>query len=205
MAHLTNWGIVKISNRVVAAAGAAALAGLLAACSSAGGSTGPVAGGRKIATSPTPSATPTTPVPQVAVPKVTAGNVATGAANPAPAGRSLAGFGDSASAPSGPASPPHGSSSVPALTGPVTYQSVSLPSGYNCTESGTTYYTPPNIAIGFDVTVLVNSSTLVSDLVITAPNRAPPGLSNASKLISSVAFGGGVWKATYRTFASLYE
>ena len=191
---------MNISKPVAAAISAAALAGLLAACGSAGGGTGQVAGGQKIATSPTPSATPTTAVAQVAVPKLTAGT--SDSAHPAPAGRSASGFGDSSGTAS---SPSHGSPSAPVLSAPVTYQSVSVPSEFNCQQAGTTYYTPPNVAVGFDVTVLVNSSTLAKDLVIAAPNRAPRGVSNASELISSKALGNGVWQATYRTFASLYE
>ena len=191
-----------ISKPVGAVVAAAALAGLLAACSSAGGSTGPVAGGSKIATAPTPTATSTTAVPEVVPPTVSPGKVVTNAEHPAPVGRRLTGFGDSSSAPS---QPSHGSPGVPSLSAPVTYESVSVPSLFNCREAGTTYYTPPNIAVGFDVTVLVNSSTLAKDLVIAAPNRAPRGVSNASELISSAQLGKGVWKATYRTFASLYE
>jgi hypothetical protein len=87
----------------------------------------------------------------------------------------------------------------------VTYESVSFPSPYNCEQSGTTYYTAPNVAIAMDVTVLVNSSTLARNLVVAAPNPAPRGLSNASQWISEDALGNGVWRATYRTYVSLYQ
>ena len=41
--------------------------------------------------------------------------------------------------------------------------------------------------------------------MIVAPNRAPRGLTNSSQAISATALGHGVWRATYRTFVSLYE
>jgi len=195
---------VNISKPVGWVAASAALGLVLTACSSAGGSTGPVANGSPIATARTASATPApATTAQVAPPKVAAGDVST-AAHPVADGRSLAALPGSSN-PSTPSGPQHTGSSLPPLSGPVTYQSVNVPSTYNCAEAGTTYYTPPNIAIGFDVTVLVSSPTLANDLVIAAPNRAPRGLSNASHLVRATALGNGVWQATYRTFASLSE
>ena len=53
--------------------------------------------------------------------------------------------------------------------------------------------------------MLVNSASLATDLSIAAPNAAPRGLSNSSRLVSSSAVSKGVWRATYRTYVALYE
>lgn len=201
---MTNRGIVNISKPVGGVAVGIALAALLAACSSGGGS-GPIAHETGVDAGPSTSATPSTvaATEPVASAKIAPGDAAV-TAKAAPAGRtetSFAGSGRTSTS----SVPAHSPSAVPPLTGPVTYQSVDVSPRFNCAEAGTTYYTPPNITIGFDVTVLVTSPSLARDLEIAAPNPAPRGLSNASRLISSSALGNGVWRATYRTFASLYQ
>lgn len=204
---MTNRGIVNISKRAAGVAAAAALAALLTACGSTGDDGGVVSGGVGSPSTPASSSsiTPTSAVVQVVPPKPTLPGDST-VARPVSAGRTganLAGSGTPANTHSSPTT--RTSSSVPPLSGPVTFESVALSSPYNCAESGTSYYTAPNVAVAVDVTVLVTSGSLARNLVIAAPNHAPRGLSNTSQAISSTALGHGVWRATYRTFVSLYE
>jgi hypothetical protein len=197
---------VKISKTLAGVATAAALAGLLTACTSASNSAGdnaaPAPSRLSVpsSTSASVSARPST-VARIVSPKPSTGGGSTPAPRPVPT-RPAAAHSSTPSASAShptPASPP----APPTLSGPVTFSSVAFQSPYNCAESGTGYYTAPNITAAVDVTVLVNSPALARDLVIAAPNRAPRGLSNASQWISATSLGGNVWRATYRTFVAL--
>ena len=193
---------MNVQKAVNAAVAAAALTGALAACSSSGSgpSTAPLPGvSTSIPMSPSPS--PTSPARLTRAPALPTGPVYQASAHPAPRGYTEAGFPDTAG--TGHAAP--APATPVSVTGPVTFSSVSFPRPYDCREAGTSYYSPPNVSVAMDVTVLVTSSMLAHELSIAAPNAAPPGLSNSSQWISSTAVGKGVWRATYRTFVSLYQ
>jgi hypothetical protein len=182
--------------------GTLALTAVLTACGSSGSSNSDSLAQLAGAPAPvtvSPAHDNSAPTPSVPAPSTAPAIAVT--VHPAAAGDGQV----TAAAPKAPSGPSHNASSPVVLTGPVTFSSYSFPRPYNCTESGTTYYTPPNIEVAMDVTVLVNSATLAHDLSITAPNRAPRGLSNTSSLVSSAALGNGVWRSTYRTYVALSE
>lgn len=190
---------MEIGKSVAGAAVAAALASLLTACSSGGG----VAGDANTAPAPAASAShgPTT-LARVARPDPSTAAGTAAAPRPAPAPQPAPVVAAPAAASRTPAAASH-PSARPKPTGPVTFASVAFPKPFDCTQAGTGYYTAPDVTIAVDVTVLVNSAALTKDLVIAAPNRAPSGVSNASQPISAASLGDGVWRATYRTYASL--
>ena len=194
---------MNVQKATLGVVGAVALGALLAACSSSGsGQSDSLAAlaGAPAPVTVSPAVNNTVPTPTV--PTRNSAAAITVQAHPAPEGQGQVGFGGSAVAPSAPS---RGASGSVTLSGPITFSAVSFPGPYDCAESGTTYYNPPNVAVAMDVTVLANSPALANGLTVTAPNPAPRGISNASHLMSSAALGNGVWRATYRTWVSLYQ
>ncbi|WP_338184807.1 hypothetical protein [Jatrophihabitans sp.] len=191
---------MKVRYSVAGIAAAAVIAAVLTGCGSSGGGP-PGLPLTQYAPAPTTSAAKPAATHTVTPPKITAAAIEP--AKPVQVGRSDTSF-PSVSTPSvsHATSKPEG---APALSSPVTFRSAGFASFSNCSEAGTSYYKPPNISVGMDVTVLAASQQLADGLDITPPNAALRGMSNASTLRSSKALGHGVWQATYRVYTSLYE
>jgi hypothetical protein len=101
------------------------------------------------------------------------------------------------------APPPVQSQSLPTPTGPVTFVSWALQRPYNCREHADLVDTAPDVSAAIDVTVLLQGVSAGS-LSIVAPNPAVRTLPNASSLLSSSSLGHGLYKATYRSYVSLF-
>ena len=194
---------MNVHKVITGVVGAAGLITVLAACSSHGGPQAAVTSDGSVSVSATQSSTPAASSAAVTTPAFIVKPTVAATPPPPPTNTpSVIGFASPRKA-----SPTntHPTSSAPTLTGPVTFSAVSFPKPFDCEQAGTSYYAAPNVAVALDVTVYVTSQQLAHDLTLAAPNYAPNGISNASQYIGSSSLGHGVWRATYRTYVSLYE